>query len=121
MCRQKHATDERCKMELALRKACKEFIATRNEEKLGAMQRAALQIIAGIDMDTLLNASKDKKNQAETKLIRLIERERLKGIKGHWSYDLNRHIALKQALDRLQGRTMTTRSRNKPKHVAYFR
>jgi len=34
--------------------------------------------------------------------VRLIERERQKGVIGHWSYDLNRHIALKQALDRLK-------------------
>ena len=108
-------------MELALRKARKEFIATRNEERMGAMQRAALQIIAGIDMDTLQSASKDEKNQAENRLTRLIERERLKGINGHWSYDLNRHIALKQALDRLQDRMIFTRSSNKPRHAGYFR
>jgi len=108
-------------MELALRKACKEFIATRHEERMGAMQRAALQIVAGIDMDTLLNASKDEKNRAENRLTRLIERERLKGVSGHWSYDLNRHIALKQALDRLLGRTVILRSNSQLRHVTHFR
>ncbi|MFD1197664.1 cytoplasmic protein [Brucella gallinifaecis] len=96
-------------MEITLRKSCKEFLATRNEERMGAMQRAALQIIAGIDMDALLNSSQDEKKQAENRLNRLIERERLKGINRHWSYDLNRHIALKQALDRLMGKTVIVR------------
>ena len=32
----------------------------------------------------------------------MIERERQRGMRKHWSYDLNRHIALKQALDRLR-------------------
>ena len=108
-------------MELTLRNSCKEFITKRNEERMGAMQRVALQIIAGIDMDTLLNASKDEKNRAENRLTRLIERERLKGVSGHWSYDLNRHIALKQALDRLLGRTVIMRSNSQLRHVTHFR
>jgi hypothetical protein len=33
---------------------------------------------------------------------RLIERERQKGLSRHWAYDLNRHIALKQALEQLR-------------------
>ncbi|MDR6431503.1 hypothetical protein J2782_001208 [Brucella pseudogrignonensis] len=108
-------------MELTLRNSCKEFITKRNEERMGAMQRVALQIIAGIDMDTLLNASKDEKNRAENRLTRLIERERLKGVSGHWSYDLNRHIALKQALDRLLGRTVIMRSNSQLRHATHFR
>jgi len=88
-------------MEIALRKACQEFLITRSQERMNSVQRVALQIIAGIDMDSLLQASDDEKRQAQSKLVRLIERERLKGVNGHWSYDLNRHIALKQALDRL--------------------
>ena len=31
-----------------------------------------------------------------------MERERLRGMRRHWSYDLNRHIALKQVLDKLR-------------------
>ncbi|OYR27413.1 putative cytoplasmic protein [Brucella pseudogrignonensis] len=75
----------------------------RNEERMSAIQRAALQIIAGIDMDKLLRAPVEEQLQAKGRLNRLIERERLRGMRGHWSYDLNRHIALKQALDRLCG------------------
>ncbi|MBV2142624.1 cytoplasmic protein [Falsochrobactrum sp. TDYN1] len=88
-------------METALRTAKTAFLAARVEERSNAMQRAALQIIAGIDMDKLLIASKEERRNAKGKLNRLIERERLKGMNGHWSYDLNRHIALKQARDRL--------------------
>lgn len=89
-------------MEIALRKACTEFLATRHHERMHSSQRVALQIIAGLDMDQIMDASDDIKRQACMRLIRLIERERLRGINGHWSYDLNRHIALKQALDRLE-------------------
>lgn len=85
------------------------FLANRAQERMNAMQRAALQIIAGIYMDLLMKASKEEKQQASRRLCRLIERERLKGTNGHWSYDLNRHIALKQALDVLEGRTVRRR------------
>lgn len=94
-------------MEIVLRKACQAFLAARSQERMNSMQRIALQIIAGIDMDNLLSAPQDQQKQAQSKLIRLIERERLKGVSGHWSYDLNRHIALKQALDRLGGEINT--------------
>ncbi len=90
-------------MELALREATQAFLKTRNEDRMNAIQRAALQIIAGIDMDKLLRAPAEEQLQAKGRLNRLIERERLRGMRGHWSYDLNRHIALKQALDRLCG------------------
>ena len=46
------------------------------------------------------------------RLKRLIERERLKGVKGHWSYDLNRHIGLKQALDTLKSSMREDRSQS---------
>lgn len=99
-------------MELALKEASMSFLAARKEERMCAMQRVALQMIAGIDMDKLLSAPDSERAQAQCKLSRLIERERLKGVNSHWSYDLNRHIALKQALDRLCGvniRRMTAR------------
>ena len=73
------------------------------DERQHAMQRAALQILCGIDVDALLAARGKERQAAVRHLGRLIERERLKGVNGHWGYDLNRHIALKQALDRLTG------------------
>ena len=44
------------------------------------------------------------------RIERLLERERLRGGRRHWSYDLNRHIALKQALDRLSGKKLGHRT-----------
>ncbi|MBB6260337.1 hypothetical protein FHS77_000861 [Paenochrobactrum gallinarii] len=84
----------------------KQNIATFKAEKQRlaqhAVQRAALQILANMDIDKIMVAPLGEKENAMRKLRRLIERERLKGTAGHWSYDLNRHIALKQALDRIK-------------------
>ncbi|WP_420959884.1 cytoplasmic protein [Brucella sp. IR073] len=81
----------------------KEFLAGKEKLRGEAMQRAALQILCGIDLDRILAASHEEKRKAIRRLERLIERERLKGTSGHWSYDLNRHIALKQARERIEG------------------
>lgn len=78
------------------------FQAEKQRLALHASQRAALQLLANIDMDKIISSSLAEQESAVRKLRRLIERERLKGNAGHWSYDLNRHIALKQALDRLK-------------------
>lgn len=67
-----------------------------------AAQRVALQILAKIDLEAVLSASDEIRSNAVMRLNRLIERERLKGMQRHWAYDLNRHIALKQALDKLR-------------------
>ena len=91
-------------MKTALEQARETFLAQGERNRSNAVQRVALQIMAGIDIDRLMQASEAEKQQAARRLTRLIERERLKGANGHWSYDLNRHIALKQALDRLEGK-----------------
>ena len=65
-------------------------------------QRAALLLAAGIDIGAALAAPPSKRGGLIARLERLIERERLRGLRRHWSYDLNRHISLKQALDRLR-------------------
>lgn len=91
-------------MKIALEQARKTFLAERERDRANATQRAALQIMAGIDIDRMMHASEPEKQHAVRRLTRLIERERLKGTNDHWSYDLNRHIALKQALDRLEGK-----------------
>jgi hypothetical protein len=79
------------------------FLRAKERQRGDAMQRAALQILCGIDLDRILIGSRQEKMAATRRLDRLIERERIKGTSGHWSYDLNRHIALKQALDRIRG------------------
>jgi hypothetical protein len=66
-----------------------------------ARQTAALFLVAALDLPALLDATRAEKKKAASRLARLIERERQRGIRRHWSYDLNRHIALKQVLDRL--------------------
>lgn len=79
------------------------FGAQKAAEIENAMQLAALHLACGIDLATALEAEPELKLKFIRRIERSIERERLKGIRRHWSYDLNRHIALKQALDRLVG------------------
>ncbi|MGN6772271.1 MAG: cytoplasmic protein [Rhizobiaceae bacterium] len=76
----------------------------REKEKLTAEagQRAALFLTCGIDLPEVLSAPAAERDRVMLRLQRLIERERIKGARRHWSYDLNRHIAMKQALDRLR-------------------
>ena len=70
------------------------------EQAAHAAQTAALRLLCGIDLDEALSACPAGIAKALRRIERLIERE--KGASRHWSYDLNRHIALKQALDRLR-------------------
>ncbi len=67
-----------------------------------ARQLVALRLISGVDMAAALAARPDQAIHIMKRVERLIERERLKGLRRHWAYDLNRHIALKQALDQLR-------------------
>ncbi|UXN60790.1 cytoplasmic protein [Phyllobacterium zundukense] len=78
------------------------FIAAKDKHANEARQRLVLQILCNADLDGLIAQDHETKSQTCKRLKRLIERERLKGVKGHWSYDLNRHIGLKQALDTLK-------------------
>lgn len=73
-------------------------------EREEARQRVAVRLICGVDLTEVMEAQSDRQAGFVRKLERLIERERLKGAHRHWSYDLNRHIALKQVLDRLRVR-----------------
>ena len=91
------------------------FMAERQTERATAGQTAALQIICGIDLMALKSADPSQRTLALGRIDRLIERERLKGLAGHWSYDLNRHIALKQAADRLRGIVDNTPASGPPK------
>ena len=67
-----------------------------------AAQTAAFFILSGIDLAQALATTGAARAAALLTVERLLERERLKGSRRHWSYDLNRHIALKQARDRLR-------------------
>ena len=78
------------------------FAAEKSAETTEARQRAALKLCCGIDFGQLEQADPALRAALAARIRRAIERERLKGARQHWSYDLNRHIALKQALDRLR-------------------
>jgi hypothetical protein len=79
--------------------------AARAEE---ARMRVALQLGCGIDLDAALAAPSAERQRLALALDRRVQRERLKGLARHWSYDLNRHIALKRAADRLRAQTQPT-------------
>ena len=78
-----------------------QFLEKKNERSAGAAQRAALQLFCGIDLDEAERAAPAKRAMLRRRVARCLEKERLKGARRQWSYDLNRHIALKQAFDRL--------------------
>ena len=59
---------------------------------------AALQIACHFDLAEAMKAEPATRARIVLRLERMIERERQRGARKHWSYDLNRHIALKQAL-----------------------
>jgi hypothetical protein len=79
------------------------LFALRSEERSRqARQIAAFRLLAGIDLEEALAAEGEGRARVIARIERLLRRERHKGASRHWSYDLNRHIALKQALDRLR-------------------
>ncbi|MBO6719130.1 MAG: cytoplasmic protein [Rhizobiaceae bacterium] len=73
----------------------------KSAEATEARQAAALQLACGVDLKAALNAVGAERSRLRLRIARRLERERMRGLARHWSYDLNRHIALKQALDRL--------------------
>ena len=85
-----------------LKQEALKFRAEKSAETADARQRAALRLCCGIDLDQLEQADPERRAGLVSRIQRAIERERLKGTRRHWSYDLNRHIALKQALDRFR-------------------
>ena len=85
-----------------LRQEIAAFIENKQSWASEARQMAALQIACHFDLAEALNAEPGVRARIVLRLERMIERERQRGVRKHWSYDLNRHIALKQALDRLR-------------------
>ena len=86
----------------ALAREISDFLKARDSDALEARQMAAFQIACHFDLAEALQADPARRAHIVLRLERMIERERQRGIRKHWSYDLNRHIALKQALDRLR-------------------
>lgn len=79
-----------------------DFRRRKVQESEQARQRVACLLLAGVDLSQAIDIEPGEKQRLRMRLERLVERERLRGMRRHWSYDLNRHIALKQALDRLR-------------------
>lgn len=78
------------------------FRRRKEGEQLAARQNVAFFLATGTELTDALTISSGERRRLAIRLERLLERERLRGMRRHWSYDLNRHIALKQALDRLR-------------------
>jgi hypothetical protein len=76
------------------------FVRQREAHEAQARQRAALALACGLDIDAALASSGRERIAIIRRVERLLERERQRGCRRHWSYDLNRHIALKQVRDR---------------------
>lgn len=87
---------------MELRGEIARFLAAKTARERAASQLAAVQIACHVDLSAALDADAAGRSRIIVRLERLLERERLRGARRHWSYDLNRHIALKQALDRLR-------------------
>jgi hypothetical protein len=60
-------------------------------------ERALPRLIA-IDPRELREGGPEIRRRIVARLIRALRAERRRGIAGHWAYDLNRHLALTQAL-----------------------
>jgi hypothetical protein len=101
-------------IELDLQSEARVFVAEREMRRRKAMQRVALLCNCGIEIDRLQLADPAARLMLVKRLKRLIERERIRGSNRHWSYDLNRHIALKQALDAIEAAS-TSRTEPAPK------
>lgn len=90
---------------MRLRDEARAFCSRQKAASAWASQLATMQLVCGVDLSAAFDAGDDLKDGLIRRVERAIERERLKGMRRHWSYDLNRHIALKQVLDRLRGAT----------------
>lgn len=86
-----------------LKAEARAFVAERDMLQRRAAQRVALLCNGGIEIEMLHEGGAPARALLARRLKRLIERERIRGSNRHWSYDLNRHIALKQALDQIEG------------------
>lgn len=81
--------------------------AAAHGERRAARERQAARMVAfrlatGLDLEAALSSSGVELSRAILRVERLLERERLRGWARHWSYDLNRHIALSEALGELR-------------------
>ena len=79
------------------------FCRRKRELARSAAQQAAFRLCFGIDLEEALAGSTQQRLEAGMRIRRLLRRERLKGAQGHHGYDINRQIALCQALRLFDG------------------
>lgn len=77
------------------------FRKRRRKRETRVMANAALVKFAGVELDEAMRFAASRGNALRLRIKRLIERERLKGLNGDPSYELNTHICLKHALEML--------------------
>jgi hypothetical protein len=83
-------------------KEAQEYVERRAARQRQAGRLVAFRLATGMDLDRVLASAPAEMHHAVLKLERLLERERLRGWARHWTYDLNRHIALGEALGELR-------------------
>ena len=66
-----------------------------------AQMRFTAALVLGVDIDEIARMSEPARAGLLRRTRRMIERERLRGVAGHRSYDFNRHLALKNLRDNL--------------------
>lgn len=79
--------------------AAADWLRTGDEWVRFSRASMALQLAVGLDLGAVLSTSAETRCAILPRIQRALRREHLRGVARHWSYDLNRHIALKQALD----------------------
>ena len=78
------------------------FRTLKAAEMTAAHRRVAVQLTLHADLDDIVSLQPEARARLIMRLKRSIERERQRGIRRHWGYDLNRHIAMKEALEGLR-------------------
>jgi hypothetical protein len=80
----------------------RKFVQRKQRERSNAASMVAFRLATGIDLEAALASGPSERRRFTLRVERLLERERLRGWARHWSYDLNRHVAIKQAVDLLR-------------------
>jgi len=89
----------RSNLEQVFREAAASALADARRAGVAAYDRArALPRLIAIDPHELRDDEPDHRRRIVARLSSALREERRRGIAGHWAYDLNRHLALTQAL-----------------------
>lgn len=88
-------------MDTGLKQETRRFRLEKEIRHKEAHQRAALQLVAGMDLDAVLTTSGAQREIIVLRLKWLMKRDRIKSLTHRETYNLARHIALKQIVDRL--------------------